>query len=77
MKEVSIAKEKLGIMSCNVCYARNYDPDGENTFGVYKKDLYDLHIGSMCICLCKDCLKLIAGKIAETIGAEGNDTKGE
>ena len=73
MKEVYISKEKLGIMSCNVCYARNYKTDKEGALGVFKKDLYELHIGNMCVCLCKDCLKLIEGKIAETINAQGED----
>lgn len=63
MQRISIVKEKLGIASCNGCFARNYDPDNEKTLGAYKKTLYNLHIGNMCVCLCKDCLKLISYKI--------------
>lgn len=73
MREVSIVKERLGIASCNVCYARNYDPDAVNTLGVYKETLYELHIGSMAMCLCKDCLRLIGQKIAALDDAEPED----
>ena len=77
MREVSIVKEKLGIASCNICFARNYDPDAVNALGVYKENLYDLHIGSMAMCLCKDCLKLIGRKIAELDAMEAEGTKEE
>lgn len=77
MREVSIVREKLGIASCNVCYARNYDPDAVNALGVYKENLYDLHIGSMTMCMCKDCLKLIGQKIAVLDVVEDESAKEE
>lgn len=77
MREISIVKERFGIASCNVCFARNYKPDAVNALGVYKKNLYDLHIGSMCMCLCKDCLKLIGQKITALENAEAEDEKEE
>ena len=77
MKEVSITREKFSVASCNICYARNYESDNERALGVYKEDLYNLHIGNMCICLCKDCLRLIGNQIIDLFAADGKDTKGE
>lgn len=77
MREVSIVKEKLGIASCNVCFGRNYETDNENALGDYKKSLYNLHIGNLCICLCKDCLRLIDNKITAFLDTEAEDAKEE
>lgn len=73
MREVSIVKETLGIASCNVCFGRNYETDNKNALGDYKKRLYNLHIGNLCMCLCTDCLKLIDNKITVFLDAEAED----
>ena len=75
--EVSINKEKFGIASCNICFARNYEADDKNALGEYKKNLYNLHIGNMCICLCKDCLLLIASRITSFIVEEAENAEEE
>ena len=79
MRGISIAKEKYGISSCNICSARNYEVKNENAsaFGIYKKDLCELHIGSMCMCLCKDCLRLIDNKIVAFLDAEPENDEEE
>ena len=77
MRDVSIVRSKDKIASCNVCYARNYETDRRNALGVYKSDLFDLHIGNMCVCLCKDCLRLIGNQIIDIFAMERKDTKGE
>ena len=77
MKDVSIVREKFSIASCNVCYARNYESDDKRALGVYKKDLYNLRIGNMCICLCKDCLRLIGNQIIDLFALEGKESEEE
>jgi len=77
MREVSIVKERFGIASCNVCFGRNYDPDAVNTLGEYKESLYNLHIGNLCMCLCKDCLRLIDKKIVAFLDEEAGGEKEE
>ena len=77
MKDVSIVREKFSIASCNVCYARNYESDDKRALGVYKKDLYNLRIGNMCICLCKDCLRLIGNQIIDLFALQGKESEEE
>ena len=53
---------KEHIRSCNNCSARNYESTLLFDGNIVDK-LYALQIGTMCICLCEDCLREVSAKI--------------
>lgn len=53
-RKLSVKRSKE-ICSCGSCFARNYDSD--RAFGQRVDVIYEVKIGTMVNCLCKDCLK--------------------
>lgn len=58
------------ICSCNGCGSRNYNSTLPNADHTRRVDtLYELQIGSQCVCLCTDCLDALTMQIAVVLGA--------
>lgn len=69
MHEINVKINKEEIRSCNGCLAINFD-------SCVAKDrkkvdtLYDVVIGNMVVCLCKDCLKRLYDAVGAIIDAD-------
>lgn len=63
---ICVKRTEEPIRSCNSCFARNYTSD---ISGQSVDTLYDIRIGSMVNCVCKDCLKKLIAE-ATSILAE-------
>ena len=48
------------ICSCNVCFARNYEPETKySTLGKYTPEIFDVHLGEIAVHLCRGCLETL------------------
>ncbi len=51
------------IANCAVCFARNYDVTSPDAVGERVDRLYELHVGSMVMRLCDNCLDQLSGML--------------
>lgn len=73
MRRIEISLTKYRICSCNVCLARNYEPEDKRcVVGEYTPDIFDVCVGSLCIHLCRDCLETL-GDAATDVAARLSD----
>jgi hypothetical protein len=73
MDKIFVSKvPKHETRSCNICDARNYHSTFCN-LGGYTEDLYNIRIGYIVICLCRECSVKLAKNITEFIQKGGVD----
>ena len=66
LRRIEISRTESDTCSCNVCFARNYEPmDRRGIVGEYTPDIFDVRLGAMCVHLCRGCL--------ETLGLAATD----
>lgn len=74
--EIIVSKvPKHETRSCNICNAQNYRSSFCN-LGRYTEDLYNIRIGYVVICLCRECSEKLVKNITEFI-QKGGATDGE
>ena len=61
------------ITSCNICYARNYDPIFPDSLGERVDRLYELRIGGQAMILCDKCLNRLREKLTQRQLAAGEE----
>ena len=60
MNRIEISRTKYHICSCNVCLARNYEPEDKRcVVGEYTPDIFDVRVGSICVHLCRGWLETL------------------
>lgn len=73
MRRIEVKRVGYESCSCNICYARNYEPmSNHGIVGKYEPDIFDVNIGAITGHLCRGCLESL-GLAALNVAVGGAD----